>query len=110
VLDIIVLRKVKHFSRASKQPRCLRVETTEDKTYYFAFGNEEELDNWLTDIHSAIVPCGNPTQITHEVHVEPDKNNKNHLIVSMILLPLSLNSTADRQYLGIARGMAERVA
>ncbi|KAF8479847.1 kinase-like domain-containing protein [Gautieria morchelliformis] len=81
VLDIIVLRKVRHVGRVtSKQPCCLRVETTEGRTYYFAFGNEQELYNWLTDIHLAILPCGKPTDLTHKVHVEPDKNNKSHLI------------------------------
>ncbi|KAF8516480.1 hypothetical protein JB92DRAFT_2252265 [Gautieria morchelliformis] len=80
VLDIIVLHKVRHVGRVSKQPCCLRVETTEGKTYYFAFGNEKELYNWLTDIHLAILPCGKPTDLTHKVHVEHDKNNKSHLI------------------------------
>jgi len=80
VLDIIVLPKVTHVERVSDLPCCLRIETAEDKTYHFAFNCDEELYNWLTDIHLGIVPYGKPTNVTHLLHVEPDRSNKQRLI------------------------------
>lgn len=83
VLDIIVLRKVRHVERVGEQQHCLRVETTEDKAYYFAFSSEEELYTWLTDIHLGIGHYSKPTNFSHVVHVEPDKTDTQRLIVSM---------------------------
>ncbi|KAF8581778.1 kinase-like protein [Ramaria rubella] len=80
VLDIIVLPKVKHVERVDKQPHCLRIEAAEDKTYYFAFDQEEELYTWLTDIHLAIDSVSKPTDFMHVMRVVADKQNTSCLI------------------------------
>ena len=93
VLDIIVLPKVTHVERVSDLPCCLRIETVEDKTYHFAFNCDEELYNWLTDIHLGTVPYGKPTNVTHLLHVEPDRSNKQRLIVSMTVFISEFSTT-----------------
>jgi hypothetical protein len=77
--DLIVRNKISHVSRVVDDPlNCLQVITTDNIVYQFAFEQESDLYDWLTDLS----PVNAPTDIEHLLHVESDKLDTSRLVVS----------------------------